>query len=273
MPLTFVTLAPGFEESAVAFADRLRDMGATVHSELNDGSTPRTPTLVGVRGAVRHYADVVSRIDLGMVRQWVSYCKCRPNEAFYSIILPSRGRQIAATVLASLRELGVGVYLCDCGVLAEIVSPRDLSMNLSLPDLLGEKRVLKVVLAPAYAKFERGEWTDGFKDACQLLEARARKALVSSVRSGTVSFTKNGAPKAYTEAQIKRQTLGQLSHSYSEIVLPTAQQQVVARALRELNPDRIGAVHKANDGRVRRRLRSKVGVHMWMVVNGLRELV
>jgi hypothetical protein len=176
-------------------------------------------------------------------------------------------------VLASLRELGVGVYISDGDALTEIVAPKDLSMNLSLPDLSGEKRALKVVLAPAYAKFERGDWADGFKDACQLLEALARRALVNSIRGSSVSFTKNGAPKVYNEAQVKRQTLGQLSHSYAEIVLPTAQQQIVARALQELNPDRVGAVHQTNDGRVRRRLRGKVGVHMWMVVKGLRALV
>jgi len=146
-------------------------------------------------------------------------------------------------------------------------------MNLLLPDLGGEKRALRVTLAAVYAKFDRGDWFDGFKDACQLLEAKARKALVGKVRAGNVSFTKNGNPKSYSVDQINRQTLGQLAYSYSEIVLPTAQEQVISRALGELNPDRVGAVHQTDDRRVRGRLRKKVGVHMWMLVNGLRELV
>lgn len=272
MPLTFVTLGAEFEEPALAFVAKLRQMGARVQAEFDDGSTPRTPTILGTIGSSRHYADVVSKVDMSVVSQWVSYCKCRSNETYYSLVLPATGREVAASTLVCLRNFGVGVYVCDADNLSEIVGPRDLSLNLSLPDLSGEKKALRVALAGVYAKFDRGDWFDGFKDACQLLEAKARKALVNKVRAGSVSFAKNGSPKTYSMDQIGRQTLGQLAYSYSEIVLPTGQEQIISRALGELNPDRVGAVHRTNDGRVRGRLRKKVGVHMWMLIKGLREL-
>jgi hypothetical protein len=273
MPLNFVTLGAELEDHAQVFAGRLRSGGITVRAEHDDGSTPRTPTLYGSAGASRHYADVVNSIKRQHVNQWVSYCKCRTNETFYSIVVPSSKGAIKADLLAELRGLGVGVYVSNGADVTEILAPRDLSMNLSLPLLAGERRALQRALAPVYAKFERGDWFDGFKDACQLLESRARKYLEDRVRAGTISFVKNGNPKSYTLAQIKKQTLGQLGHSFSEIVLPTAKDQVLVRALQELNPDRVGAVHKTDDKRVKNKVRKKVGVHMWMVVNGLRALV
>jgi hypothetical protein len=273
MAMTFVTLGADLEEHALAFAARLRSAGATVRAEVNDGSMPRTPTLQGASGATRHYADVVNSIKLANVEQWVSYCKCRPNETFYSLVVPDSKSAIKPKVLARLRELGVGVYVSNSSVLVEILAPHDLSMSLSLPVLTGEKRALQRALAAVYSKFERGEWFDGFKDACQLLESKARRQLEERVRSGSVTFSKNGAAKVYTTAQINRKTLGQLAVCYAQIVLPTASDQNILRALQELNPDRIGAVHKTDDKRVKARLRKKVGVHMWMLVNGLRELV
>ncbi|MGJ4727878.1 hypothetical protein [Luteimonas sp. SDU101] len=271
--MTFVTLGEGLEEHALAFAARLRATGAIVRAEVNDGSMPRTPTLQGTSGATRHYADIVNSIKLSNVEQWVSYCKCRPSETFYSLVVPDSRSAIKPNVLARLRELGVGVYVSNGSTLVEVVAPHDLSMSLSLPALAGEKRALQRALAGVYAKFDRGEWFDGFKDACQLLESKARKRLEDRVRNGSVSFSKSGQPRLYSVAQIRRKTLGQLAVCYSEIVLPTARDQNVLRALRELNPDRIGAVHKTDDRRIKARLRGKVGVHMWMLVNGLRELV
>lgn len=273
MALAFITLGADLEEHALAFATKLRDGGASVRAEFDDGSTPRIPTLLGSAGASRHYADVANSIKLPLVTQWVSYCKCRTNETFYSCVLPASKGAIKATLLANLRSLGVGVYLSDAGALTEILAPRDLSMNLSLPPLAGEKRSLQRLLDPIYRKFERGDWFDGFKDGCQLLESKARKRLEDRVAANSVLFAKAGTAKTYSIAKIRKMTLGGLAVAYSEIVLPTAQDQVILRALQELNPDRVGAVHKTDDRRVKNRLRKKVGVHMWMVVKGLRELV
>jgi hypothetical protein len=274
MTFNFVTLGEELIEHAEAFALKMRADGLKVRAEHDDGTQPKLPTLVGSSGKSRHYVEVLKTVKKPSVEGWVSYCKSRSAETSYSIVLPDSSSPIKTDLLAWLRAEGVGIYISGSAGVTELAAPRDLSLNLALPALNGESRALRLALAPIYQLFNRGDWFNGFKDACQLLESRARRALEERVSSSSVSFTsKTGAPKTYSVKQVKKLTLGQLAVAYSEIVLPTAKDQKVARALAEVNPDRVGAVHKSDNRSVRTRLRGKVGVHMWMLVNGLRELM
>lgn len=273
MAFTFITLGEELVEHAEAFAVRMRAGGLTVKAEHDDGTLPRLPTLVGSSGRSRHYVEVLKTIKKPNVQHWISYCKSRSGETYFSLVVPEGVRALKTELLAWLRAEGVGIYISSSTGITEIAAPRDLALSLSLPLLDGEARALRLALAPIYDLFQRGDWFNGFRDACQLLESKARRHLEERVSAGQVSFVaKSGNPKTYTVAQVRKLTLGQLAHAYAEIVLPTAKDQKIARALSEVNPDRVGAVHKTDSKSVRSRLRRNVGMHMWMLVNGLREL-
>lgn len=271
MPLRFVTLGDELVEYAEAFAAKMRGEGFTVRAEFDDGSMPRAPTVMGSIGNARHFADVCEGVVRTDIERWVSYCRSRSSETYFSLVVHERAT-LRSELLVWLREQGIGIFIAQNGAVTEIAAPRDLALNLALPNLDGESRSLRRMLAQVYAAFDRGDWFNGFRDACQILEAQARRHLKRLVSDGSVSFSRNGQPKVYTASQIQRMTQGQLAGAYAEIVIPTAKEQTIARALAHLNPDRIGAVHRADDRSVRRRLRQKVGTHMWMLVNGLREL-
>ena len=273
MPLKFVTLSVDLIEHAESFAASLRNSGFSVKAEPEDGSFPQVPTLAGSRGIARHYVEITGTIRKQFVDQWVSYCKCRQRETYFSVVLPAGAATIKPELLRHLRDAGVGLYHSDDAGLVEIVVPRDLNLDLALPPLAGNRRSVRMALQPIYAKFGRGDWHDGFKDACQLLESHARRYLLARVQAGHATFVKAGVPKTYSAAQLRRLTIGQLAIAFSELVLPDAKDEAIRRALVAINPDRIGAVHKTDDRRVRNRLRKNVGTHMWILVNGLKVLL
>lgn len=273
MAFTFITLGEELVEHAQAFAVRMRASGLTVRAEHDDGSLPTLPTLVGSSGRNRSYVEVLRTIKKASVQRWISCCRSRSAETYYSLVIPENAAALKTDLLAWLRAEGVGIYISSPAGITELAAPRDLALNLSLPSLDGESRSLRLALAPVYDLFQRGDWFNGFRDACQLLESRARRHLEERVNAAQVSFvTKDGNSKSYSVARVRKLTLGQLAVAYSEIVLPTAKDQKIARALAEVNPDRVGAVHKTDSKSVRTRLRRNVGAHMWMLVNGLREL-
>src|SRR3546814_3708595 len=119
MSLKFVTLGLDLVEHAEAFAADLRVKGFSVKSEPDDWSCPRTPTLVGSSGVSRHFVEVLEGLRKPLVEQWISYCKCRQRETYFSLVFPSDIRQIKPDLLLFLREAGVDLYLSNTDARAE----------------------------------------------------------------------------------------------------------------------------------------------------------
>jgi ribosome biogenesis SPOUT family RNA methylase Rps3 len=128
-------------------------------------------------------------------------------------------------------------------------------------------------MSPAYERFERGEWRDGFEDACQVLESEARRYLQAGVQSGRiVVLTARGAQKRLTPEKIERLTMGQLKDTLGAIQNKNRADVTIFVALDRLNRDRIGAVHHRRQRRTELRLRQNVGHHMWTIDTALRAL-
>jgi hypothetical protein len=269
MPLNFLTLSVDLVEHAERFALFLGDMGFRVKAETQNIAYPASPTLFGKKGPVEFFVEVVADCDIKQVESWVSYMKCRQTESYFALVLPM-SCDVNSAKLVHLRGMGVGLYYSDENGVREILAPSDLTLNIALPPLTGKPKALQRDLKPIFQKFQNGNWADGFKDACQLLEDKARRKLVVHIRNGQKTFSKqSGTPRTITIQQVNKFTLGQLAIAYSEIVLPTAEDIAIASALKAVNEDRIGAVHKGNNARVKARLKRNVGLNLWVVLNGL----
>ncbi len=67
-------------------------------------------------------------------------------------------------------------------------------------------------------------------------------------------------------------TLGQLAATFGRIQAPNRLDATIMDALRRLNPDRIGEVHKKAHETTERQLRDNVGHDMWIVVDILKSM-
>src|SRR3546814_16180983 len=63
--------------------------------------------------------EVLEGLRKPLVEQWISYCKCRQRETYFSVVFPSDIRQIKPELLLFLREAGVGLYLSNTDARAE----------------------------------------------------------------------------------------------------------------------------------------------------------
>lgn len=268
---TYLTISPDLVEHADRFAEHLRMDGVRVRIEPSEVAFPSTPTLAGSRGSMRHYVEVASSCRIQALKEWHGYARTRQHETFVTLLVPA-GTDVKADALVELRSLGVGLSYSSAAGLQEIIAARDLGLPLSLPLLDQQPTAIQKLLRPIYRKFDRGDWADGFKDACQLVEDLARERFIADHTSGRIQLVRNNKPRVVKKADAERLTLGQLAQTHGEIVAPNNADIVIAKALSAINPDRVGAVHRGNDTRTRAKLRKNVSQHMWTVVNALRSL-
>ncbi len=263
----YLTLDLDLVEHAVSFTAYLRDRNFSVGIEPSDIEYPGTPTLRGSRGVARYFVEVNSSCPMQVLKDWASYGKCRQKESYVALLVPV-ATTISGLHLAQIRQLGIGVYQSGPEGITELIRERDLSVVVSLPSLSGIDRPIKRQMTDAYAKINRGDWIDGFKDACQLLEDGARERLRRRTANGHAALV----GKQVTLARISKMTLGSLANTYERLVQPTSEDIQLTKALSAVNPQRIGAVHNSNDQCVVRRIKTKFSSLMWVVVNGLKQL-
>jgi hypothetical protein len=151
---------------------------------------------------------------------------------------------------------------------------KDQSLNVELPPARSLPRKVARVLAPAYEKIGRGEWRDGFKSASQVLEVEAKAHLKAAASRRSVSFINldTGNPLSYPPSKIDRLPAGALATAYAQIATPNLAQSIVAKALRQINDDRVAITHRERSAATENRLRKNVGRHMFMIMNALKAL-
>jgi hypothetical protein len=154
-----------------------------------------------------------------------------------------------------------------------LVPPVDLALQLEPPELKNYPNSIRKALGPSYEQIGRGNWVEGFEDACNAVEDRARKYLTKHTDSGriTVSLGKKAGIKL-SRAEIDKMPLGALKDAFLAIDNPNHADAVIGQCLAELNPDRILAAHKRREAAAQRRLRRNVGKQMWIVLKALKEL-
>lgn len=269
---SFRTVGTELEEAATAAVYYFRDKGYGVLTEPFEFDYPTAPTVMCKRGRARLIIEAVVDVNMSSLDAWLGYARSRDSETSLAVLVVDPPGLSLSTVV-ELRQRKVGVYSYGSTGIVELLAPTDLSVAVPLPPLDGLKSQIRRRLQPCFDKVERGEWLDGFRDSCQILEAAAVEHLKDGVKRGRVTFvTPSGKQKVYTLQQIGRMPQGALAKAYGEIFAPTQIDSALAKALDRLNRDRIKAVHKTDSAKHSRALRSKIGQHMWTVVSALKQL-
>ncbi|CAN5414316.1 hypothetical protein BH24GEM3_BH24GEM3_14580 [soil metagenome] len=252
-------------------AEHLSTHGYALRVEKPELGYPYTPTLVGKRQTTTIIVEVDSAIRLDRLSQWVAYGKSAGRDTRVIVAIPD-SIEVPATLDTKLRGLGVGLWLVGADGPVERLNAQDLALNVQLPELRTLPRDVRRLLGPAYEKFARAVWREGFEEACQALEAEARRYLKAGLRSQRITIVSRKG-RTPTGTEIDKMTLGQLGDMFARIRNQNHADAVLGQALKAVNKDRVGVVHHKARQRTENRLRKNVGRHMWSVVAALKEIL
>lgn len=270
--MPFNTVGSDLEGAAIAAVDYFRGKGFSVKIEPYEFDYPATPTVRCTRGSAKLFVEATSTFNQDVIDSWVAYAKTREKETSLALLVRIPPG-LSLEEVAALKRQRIGLYSYSDSAIQEVVPPADLAVNISLPSISDLKRIHKLKLLSPFEKIDRGEWIDGFRDACQALEDTARELLKDGVRRGRVAFMrKNGNQITYTSVKINKMTQGELARVYSEIQNPTQTDMVLCRALKMINKARIAAVHKTHSAKNNARMRMQIGKHLWTIVAAFRQL-
>ena len=174
-----------------------------------------------------------------------------------------------------LRQHGVGLYIANGNGVTESLAPADQGMQdgaAAIPALDDLHRSVKEVLGPAYEKIRRGEWREGFQEACEALEDSARAYLKKWSRTGRIRVQRKKGAHTLAGRHIEKMTMGQLAKAFSEIISPNKVDTVIGLALDAVVTDRNLLIHKRRRAITERRLRRHWKGHMWEIVGALKVL-
>lgn len=269
--MRFNTVGSDLEAAANAAIDYFRGRGFSVKQEPFEFDYPGTPTIRCTRGKAKLFIEAAAEFKPRTVDAWIAYAKTRDHETSLALLVRTPPG-LSMEDVGELRGKRVGLYSYSDGALVELVPPADLAVNISLPSLEGLKPAFRSNIQLCFDKIDRGEWVDGFRDACQVLEDCSRELLKDGVRRQRVSFVKKGKSIAYPLAKIGKMTQGQLAQAYAEVQNPTQVDVVLGRALKRINGARIAAVHRTQTAKNNQKIRVQVGQHLWTIVSALRQL-
>lgn len=269
--MRFVTVGSDLEAAALAAVGYFRDRGYSVKAEPYEFDYPRSPTIRCTKGKARLFVEVMAEYSPTVVDAWIAYSKTRDNETAV-VILVRTPPGLPMDVVTALRAKRVGIFSFGENGIVEVTAPSDLAVNIAIPSLDGLKSCYKSKLRICFDKMVGGEWLDGFRDACQVLEESARELLRDGMKRGRVAFVKRGKRTNYVASRIGRMTLGQLAHAYAEVQNPTQVDVAMRRALEMINGARIKVVHQTSKARNNAGVRVRVSQHLWTIVSALRQV-
>jgi hypothetical protein len=270
--MPYLTVADELLEYADVARAYFREKGYTVRIEPEDLSFPFTPTFTARMQHTTLICELQGRLDLDRITAWVQYGRTCPRDTRIVLILTD-----SATVKSKdeqkLVELGVGVLICNTRDCYERLGGKDQALMYALPPQKALPPRVRRMLAPAYVQFDRGDWREGFKTACQIFEIEARTYLRKALSVGKVQLiTKTGKVSKVQPETIDKATQGQLAEYYGMIASPNKTEAFLEQALKRLNGDRVRAIHHGRMRGTETRLRKNVGQNMLVIVNALDNL-
>lgn len=268
----FLTLPEELLELGVAGDAHFKTLGYSVSREKADLAFPYTPALHCKRGTIRMLVEVAETVDHERMKEWSAFGKSNSSDTRVAVLLPADAT-LSGRDMSAAQKMGYGVFRKDNGDIQELVAPVDLALQLEPPLLQNYPNSIRKALGPSYEQIGRGNWVEGFEDACNAVEDKARKYLVKHMASGRITISqgrKSGIK--LTKAEIEKRPLGALKDIFVAIDNPNHADAVIAQCLTKLNPDRILAAHKRRQPAAQRRLRQNVGKQMWIVLKALKEL-
>jgi hypothetical protein len=270
--LEFLTVPDDLLGIAAAAVDWLKSYGYTAKPEHHETGYPYTPTVHGKRGSATAFIEVDAQINLDRMKQWVAYGRsCGADTRIWCALAEDAKR--SGKQDRELKSLGVGLLLIGDGKADETMAAKDLALGVELPDISTLPRRVQKKLGPVYEHFDRGEWREGFAEACLALEVAARKHLWKGVKAGRIVIvSKKGHQEQLTKSAIDKLTMGQLAQRFGLVLQQSRADRVIGDALKTVNPNRIGVTHHKSKAAVETKLRRDVGKQMWMIVGALKEI-
>jgi hypothetical protein len=269
----FITVAADLLEYAEAVAEWFDGRGWVVRPERPELGAPYTATMTCQRSQTTVFVEVDARISVSRAEEWHRYCLSSSKDTRIAVCVPDVAKRTSAQD-SRLQELGVGLYVAAAHGVTEMLAPKDVAVNIALPELRKMPKKMRSLLGDAYDQFDHSHWKEGFKDACGVLETEARRYLKAGVASGRiVVLTEKSNPAQMTAERIEKLTLGQLAGHFGRIRSPNHPDAIIAQVLDGVNKDRVGATHHKRKAATEARLRKNVGHHMWQVVAALKEML
>jgi hypothetical protein len=267
----YLTIPDELLGAAEATEEYFRAHGYKVKPENRDLAYPYVPAFTAIRNPTSVIVEIQSAINLDRVKQWMRYCKSCTKDMRFATCVPA-GIEVPTAIVTALRRDGIGLYNANDEVM-EILPPADQAVALQLPELGNYTAPIRDMLGSSYEKCRRGDWREGFEDACQAFENEARAHLKRGLKSGRIKILdKTGNPKKLTAKQIDKKTIGQLQHEFKQIQSPNYLDSQIAQTLEAINSDRVGVVHKKRKSRTEASLRKNVGHLMWTIINCVVEM-
>ena len=246
--------------------------GYKVKIEKNEIGFPYTPAFGATRDKTTMIVEIDEKLNFERLKSWVAYGKSSNKDIRIAVVIPEQKRSTILEDEHKLRELGIGLYSSNQQDITQLIIPRDLSLNVELPELNKLPTIIRRWLGHSYDQFIRSEWREGFESACQILEVESKKYLLSGIKSTRLNFVTTRGPRTFTKPEINKQTLGQLAGTFSLIQTKNHSDSIIEQSLSKVNKDRIGVVHHKNRNITEKRLRQNVGQHMWTIVAALKEI-
>jgi hypothetical protein len=265
----FATIADDLVDCATSVAAHLRGHGHTVKVEPQQLGYPSVPTFLAKRSQTTIFVQIGRKPKLALLDAWTKYGKSCARD---TRIMFATDKQPIPMAIQFLQLNRIGLYLYSAGQVVELLPPHDLAINIGLPNLADFNSKVRRWLAPTYEKFEKGDWSGGFEEACKLLEEKARDYFVDFSKSGRIKIMTRTGPTTLSRHTIEKLTMGQLKEKFEKIVSPTGDDQQIGDALARINVDRINVTHKKNKATTEKRLRKNVGHHIWVIISALQIL-
>jgi hypothetical protein len=201
--------------------------------------------------------------------EWIRYARSTSRDTRIAVCLPHTAK-LTVQQMAKLQDKGLGLYVAAPQRVVERIVPADLALNVALPQLHSLQPGVRELLGSAYEQFSHTHWREGFEEACQALEAQARRYLNRWSRTGRIMVSRKKGPVLLTAKQINRMTMGDLASDFAKIQNQNHADSMIGQALARINKDRVNVVHRKKKYTTEKRLRSNVGQHMWTIVAALR---
>lgn len=271
---SFNTVPTELVEHAEIAYSHFRGLGYQARIEPLENYFPSRPTFLFTRGPTRMAVLVCGRIDVAHLEDWVSLAKSMTRDFRVAICVSvdSSTKHLPQHHLR-LQQLGVGVFVSSGGHLSTRANAVDQSINVTLPNLARQPSAVRTVLGPAYEHFDGGRWRECFAAACTAFEQEVRPYLKRAIKTGRLTiYDTKGRPKNPTLQRIDSMTLGQLKESIGNARPLNGVDTQIQKALAQINPDRVGTIHKNKKPSTETRLRKNVGLHMHAILQAVRQL-
>lgn len=259
----FLAVPDELQPAALQYFSKLEADGYKVAREPLNIAYPRTPVFIAKRRPTTVIFEVYSALRFAEIREWARYGQTCSSDTRLIVGLTETA-PATPNDMAILKELRCGLWMIGSGEPFEAIPAHDLALNVQLPDL---PTGLKRLLGGAYEHFDRGQWREGFEEACQMFEQEARSYLKLHMSRGRITLsTPKG--KRITVSQVAKMPMGALAETFGRIPTPSAIDTRVEQALLTINTERVSVAHYK--GRREAALRRKVRSHMFVIVNSLR---